>query len=103
MARCSTPRPTPLPTSECAARASDWCTGPAGKPPKPIDEVQILRNGEVVDTVAASGREIRHRWQAERQAPGACWYGRLLFENGEIAWTSPIWLDARSEAGRSAS
>jgi len=70
---------------------------------EPIDEVQILRNGEVVDTVAASAREIRHRWQAERQAPGACWYGRLLFENGEIAWTSPIWLDARSEAGRSAS
>jgi hypothetical protein len=70
---------------------------------EPIDEVQILRNGEVVDTVAASGREIRHRWQAERQAPGECWYGRLLFENGEIAWTSPIWLDARSEAGRSAS
>jgi len=61
--------------------------------PEPVYEVQIVRNGEDVEKVAGGGREFEHTWKAARREPGEFWYCRVIFENGEIVWTSPIWLD----------
>ena len=58
-----------------------------------IREARIVRNGEDVDSVPAGVTELNHEWAAEKQEDGEFWYCRLIFANGEIAWTSPIWLD----------
>jgi len=61
--------------------------------PEDVYEVQIVRNGDEVETVAGSGKEFEYTWKAARRESGEFWYCRVVFENGEIAWSSPIWLD----------
>jgi hypothetical protein len=61
--------------------------------PEPIHSAHILRDGEEVEVAAADGTSLRHRWSAQRGRPGEFWYCRIVLENGEMAWTSPIWLD----------
>jgi len=68
---------------------------------EPIMEVQIVRNGEDVDSIRPAGAagetagatHVDHTWRVERREPGEFWYCRVVFENGEMAWSSPIWLD----------
>jgi len=60
--------------------------------PEPIRELQIVRNGEDERSVPIGRNTVDHRWEATREVPGEFWYCRVLFENGEIAWSSPIWL-----------
>jgi hypothetical protein len=60
--------------------------------PEPIHEIQVIRNGEVVKAMPVKGKRARHTWQAHRQEVGEFWYCRVILQNGEMAWSSPIWL-----------
>ena len=60
--------------------------------PEPVAEVQIVRDGTTVETITT----LTHEWTATRQRPGEFWYCRVVLANGEMLWTSPIWLDATS-------
>ena len=58
--------------------------------PEPVAEIQIVRDGATVETITT----LHHEWTATRQRPGEFWYCRVVLANGEMIWTSPIWLDA---------
>ncbi|MGC9347476.1 MAG: hypothetical protein ACP5JG_04980, partial [Anaerolineae bacterium] len=60
--------------------------------PEPLFELQILRDGDVFEVVPLAGYEIEYTWTATRQRDGEFWYCRVILENGEMAWVSPIWL-----------
>lgn len=59
---------------------------------KPVKEIQIVRNEVQVDTVSIGSQKVDHRWTAKRQMSGEFWYCRVLFEDGHVAWSSPIWM-----------
>ena len=62
--------------------------------PQPIDRIEICRNNEFVyssspDTPAAS---IEFVDQAPADGP-SFYYLRVIQSDGEIAWSSPVWLE----------
>lgn len=68
----------------------------------PIDRVDVLRDGEVVDTEkpAKAGDEMRFHWDDPKPKNGdkaSYYYVRVLQTNGEAAWASPIWVRAGTE------
>lgn len=59
---------------------------------EPVVRVEVLRNGTVVrvfDDPNDSGRRI---WSEPAATAGDFWYCRIHWQNGELAWTSPVWL-----------
>jgi len=58
-----------------------------------IKEVQILRNTEIIKTVPVDSLEKKIEWEIKQKESGEFWYARIILENGEMAWSSPIWLD----------
>ncbi len=61
--------------------------------PEPIAEVHVVRDGETVETIRTDDTRFEHVWTADRRRPGEFWYVRIILANGEIGWTSPIWMD----------
>lgn len=71
----------------------------------PIQEIEIIRNGEVIHTIQPGKSNVDFTFDdAEMIAPVALpsgteapgfvyYYIRVLQENGHIAWSSPIWID----------
>ncbi len=69
-----------------------------------IDEVEVIRNGEVVHAVSGGVRDRQIEWEdteeVERLLPerpldgerSAYYYLRVTTANGDIGWSSPIWL-----------
>jgi len=57
-----------------------------------IAELQVVRNGDEVEIMKVNQKEFARSWTAEQIENNEFWYCRLIFENGEIAWSSPIWL-----------
>jgi len=76
--------------SEVAAGSAEFQLSVAA--PEPLHEIQIVRNGEVVQALSVKGKAAHHAWQARRQEVGEFWYCRIILENSEMAWSSPIWL-----------
>lgn len=62
--------------------------------PEALREVHVVRNGEDEEILTANGTSCEHCWAAQRRARSEFWYCRILLENGEMAWTSPIWVEA---------
>ena len=60
--------------------------------PEPLYAIQIVRDGEDVREMHVQGNEVDHAWHVSRQESGEFWYCRVILENGEMAWSSPIWL-----------
>jgi len=58
-----------------------------------IAEVQVVRNGDTVEMFAVGGTKVERDWRVDRAEDGEFWYCRVVFENGEVAWSSPIWLE----------
>ena len=58
-----------------------------------IKEVQILRNTVITETIPINSLEKKIEWEVKQKEPNEFWYARVILENGEMAWTSPIWLD----------
>ncbi len=61
--------------------------------PEEIHAVQIVRNGQEEAQVDVREATFRYAWSTKRRRHGEFWYCRILLANGELAWTSPIWID----------
>lgn len=71
----------------------------------PIEKIEIIRNGEVLQTLTPSGTdvdfaiddaEMLHKavlTTGKEESPFAYYYLRVLQKDGHMAWSSPIWVD----------
>lgn len=57
-----------------------------------IRELQVVRCGETVAVISSGNYCIEHEWGSRILQTSEFWYCRIVFENGEIAWSSPIWV-----------
>jgi hypothetical protein len=66
------------------------CRGTTG-----LDHIRIIRDGAVVKTVPCHGRpECEVEWVDEDYdfSRNACYYVRVVQQDHESAWSSPIWI-----------
>jgi hypothetical protein len=59
----------------------------------PIETVEIVRNGKEIVTLHPRSLEVH--WQGEDLGTGGndWYYARVMHENDEMAWSSPVWVD----------
>jgi hypothetical protein len=58
-----------------------------------LKKIDILRDSEVVATLPTKGTEYRGTWTDPAPQPGThYYYVRVLQEDGEVAWGSPMWI-----------
>ncbi|MEX0721519.1 MAG: DUF3604 domain-containing protein [Balneolaceae bacterium] len=58
-----------------------------------IEEVVIFRNNEIVHRQVPMKKEVNIDWRDEQPLNKFSWYyTRIICEDGEIAWSSPIWF-----------
>ena len=55
--------------------------------------LQNVKCGETVRHEPVKERSFACRWTAARDKEQEYWYCRVLLINGEVFWTSPIWLE----------
>lgn len=62
--------------------------------PHELRKVQVVRNGEMIHTVAPEGRNCRFEFTDEELRPGgeAWYYVRCEQGNDKYGWSSPIWI-----------
>lgn len=61
----------------------------------PIERADVIRNGVVVATQPGHGEEVRWHWKDESPLRGeqsVYYYVRVLQQDGQMAWGSPIWV-----------
>jgi hypothetical protein len=62
----------------------------------PISRVAVIKSNRVVYTAPGSGSEMRFTYTDQDPAPGESYfYVRVEQENGQLAWSSPIWVENR--------
>ncbi len=60
----------------------------------PVATVDILRDGEVVETLKPEKIEFRGTWTDPKPTAGVhYYYVRVQQADGELAWASPMWID----------
>lgn len=62
---------------------------------EPVARVEVLRNGEIVRTFnldTSSTPTPRWSWSEFAAVAGDFWYCRIHWADGELGWTSPVWL-----------
>ena len=59
--------------------------------PEIIHSVQLVCGGEIHETYSVVDKKFSRK--IEISSEKNFWYVRVLFENGEIAWSSPIWIN----------
>jgi hypothetical protein len=63
---------------------------------RPIDRIEVIRDGEVVHTMAGAGQDQTVSWSDGKAAGGNHWYMlRIVQQDRETAWSSPIWIRQR--------
>jgi hypothetical protein len=63
----------------------------------PIERVEVLRDGAVVHTDKPGKDEARFHWEdraPRKRANPTHYYVRVLQKDGQMAWSSPIWVRA---------
>src|SRR5262249_47397587 len=59
-----------------------------------IAKIDILRDSEVIETIKPDGNKYSGSWSDPKPLPGTHYYYiRVLQEDHEIAWASPIWIE----------
>jgi hypothetical protein len=62
--------------------------------PAPVDRIEIIRSGQVVEAMAGElRREIQLRGEIRDLRPGEYLYVRVVQEDGGMAWSSPFFFD----------
>ena len=62
----------------------------------PIAQVQVIKNGRSVYTAPGSGAEMRFTYTDQEAQPGeSYYYVRVEQKDGQLCWSSPIWVDYR--------
>ena len=60
----------------------------------PIDEVQIIRSGRLLDTLRPNQRLVDIEYTDPHPLPAPCYYYvRVHQTDGNLAWGSPIWIE----------
>jgi hypothetical protein len=62
---------------------------------RPIERVDVIRDGGVAHTERPSAAEARFRWEDAAPRKGekpSYYYVRVLQKDGQMAWASPIWV-----------
>ena len=62
----------------------------------PLAQVELIRNGQVVLSRIKPGLDLEMEWQEDRVYPGY-YYLRVTQEDGEMAWSSSIWVSSRED------
>jgi hypothetical protein len=57
-----------------------------------LAKIDILKSGEVVATLRPKTTEYRGTWTDPRPAGSHFYYVRVLQEDEQIAWSSPLWV-----------
>jgi hypothetical protein len=60
----------------------------------PIARVLVIKSNRIVYTAPGSGSEMRFTYTDQDPTPGY-YYVRVEQENGQLAWSSPIWVENR--------
>lgn len=61
-----------------------------------LAKVEILRDSKIAGSLKTNGRECNEEWTDPQPAEGTHYYYiRVQQKNGEIAWTSPMWIEFR--------
>jgi hypothetical protein len=61
---------------------------------KPLERVEILKDSEVLEMLRPGGQEYRGTWADPKPARGVhYYYVRVRQSDGELAWSSPMWVD----------
>lgn len=64
----------------------------------PITRVDIVKNNADVETRLDPGWDVGFTWSDADFNDSAYYYLRVTQENGEMAWTSPIWVELLGQA-----
>ncbi len=80
---------------EVAPRTDDSVTVVARvRCPRPIQSVEICRNNEFVYSASPVGTEANIEFVDQAPVQGSSYYYlRVIQEDGEIGWSSPVWLE----------
>jgi hypothetical protein len=63
---------------------------------KPLEQIDILKDSEVVATLKPGKQEHKETWADPQPTKGTHYYYiRVQQSDGELAWASPIWIDYR--------
>jgi hypothetical protein len=60
--------------------------------PEHIHSIHVVHNGQTESKLEVGASSFQHDWTVKRRRHGEFWYCRILMANGELAWTSPIWI-----------
>lgn len=60
----------------------------------PFTLIEIVRNGETIQKIEPGECEIL--WETQDGGSGGMdyYYGRLMREDGQMAWSSPVWVES---------
>lgn len=59
-----------------------------------IARIEVVRDGEVVQTIPGAGADQAVDWTDAALAAGRHWYLlKVIQKDNETAWTSPVWID----------
>jgi len=62
----------------------------------PIAQVQVIKSGRIVYTAPGSGTETRFTYTDKGVQPGeSYYYVRVEQQDGQLCWSSPIWVEYR--------
>jgi len=70
----------------CAFRVQVSGTGP-------LSHIDVIRNGELHKRFRPEGPDFTEEWRQEPSRESACWRVRAVQADGEMAFSSPIWID----------
>ncbi len=59
----------------------------------PIKQVDVIKNGKFIYTARPGEKQARFELTDREFSAGESWYyARMLQEDGQLAWSSPIWV-----------
>lgn len=101
------PMGSELAATDRPALAERRCIRGAAHGTAPIDRVDIVRSGRVVQTFPGEGRlDMEFEWEDTEPLAGIClppakycdhpfayYYVRVVQTDNEVAWASPVWVD----------
>jgi hypothetical protein len=60
----------------------------------PIRQIDLIKNAKFLYNVRPAGSETKFEYTENDYTPGKAWYYvRVLQEDGQLAWSSPIWIE----------
>jgi hypothetical protein len=60
----------------------------------PILQIDLIKSARFVYNVRPNASEASFEYMENNYVPGKDWYYvRVLQQDGQLAWSSPIWLD----------